>query len=80
MILWETILIGIMAGLIAWETDRFKPRAYAIGNGDTLMVRIAGYDFCPKYCDVDHFHIGHKKNYNCEEDVCKHIIYENRHR
>ena len=78
MILWETVLIGIMAWLIALETERFKPKPHAVGNGDTLMVRIAGYDFRPKYCDVDHFHVGHKENYNCEEDVCKHIIYEDK--
>ena len=41
--------------------------------GDTLMVRIQGYEFCPKNCDVDHFHTGHFKNYNCEEDICTHI-------
>jgi hypothetical protein len=70
----------LMAGFIAWETDRIKPKPQALGNGDTLMVRVSGYDFCPKYCEVDHFHFGHKNNYNCEEDVCEHIIYENRHK
>tara|TARA_R100001594_G_scaffold65404_3_gene99597 strand:- start:659 stop:877 length:219 start_codon:yes stop_codon:yes gene_type:complete len=70
----------LMAGIIAWETDRAKPQPHALGNGDTLMVRVSGYDFCPKYCEVDHFHFGHKNNYNCEEDICEHIIYENRHK
>mgnify|MGYP003131391155 FL=1 len=70
----------LMAGFIAWETDRVKPKPQALGGGDTLMVRVSGYDFCPKYCEVDHFHFGHKDDYDCEEDVCEHIIYENRHK
>ena len=74
----ETICIVIIACLISWETERFKPKPYPLGSGDTLMVRTAGYEFCPKYCDVDHFHIGHKENYNCETEGCNHIIYEKR--
>ena len=66
----------LMASFIAWESDREKPKPYSLGNGDTLMVRIEGYEFCPKHCDVDHFHIGHKKQYDCETTVCNHIIYE----
>jgi len=80
IVLSQTLLMILMAGFIAWETDRIKPKPQALGNGDTLMVRVSGYDFCPKYCEVDHFHFGHKNNYNCEEDVCEHIIYENRHK
>ena len=75
---WDTICIAIVALFLAWDTDRVKPKPYSLGNGDTLMVRITGYEFCPKYCDVDHFHIGHKKEYNCEETSCSHIIYEDR--
>ena len=67
-----------MAGIIAWETDRAKPQPHALGNGDTLMVRISGYAFCPAYCTIDHFHVGHKKKYDCEEEYCNHIIYEDR--
>jgi|TARA_R100000501_G_C2573785_1_gene79636 hypothetical protein len=63
---------------MAWETAKLEPKPYSLGNGDTLMVRTAGYGFCPKHCDVDHFHIGHKENYNCETEVCNHIIYEKR--
>jgi hypothetical protein len=74
----QTLCIIIIASIIGWESDRAKPKPYPIGEGDTLMVRISGYEFCPKYCDIDHFHIGHKKNYNCEVDSCRHIIYENR--
>ena len=69
----ETIFIFLVAAFIALEIDLEKPKPYSIGNGDTLMVRILGYDFCPKYCKVNHFHTGHFKNYNCEEDVCTHI-------
>ncbi len=76
--LQDTICIAIIAFLIGWEVDREKPKPYPLGYGDTLMVRITGYEFCPKQCDVDHFHIGHKKNYDCEEGACNHIIYENR--
>ena len=75
---WGTVCITFIALFLAWETDRVKPKPYPLGNGDTLMVRITGYEFCPKYCDVDHFHMGHKKEYNCEENSCNHIIYENR--
>ena len=67
-----------MASFIAWESDREKPKPYSLGNGDTLMVRIIGHDFCPKHCEVDHFHVCHKKDHNCNEDVCEHIIYEDR--
>jgi|TARA_Y100000310_G_scaffold219257_1_gene220662 hypothetical protein len=63
---------------MAWETDKFKPKPYSLGNGDTLMVRIRGYGFCPPNCDVDHFHVGHKKGYDCEDISCNHIIYEER--
>ena len=74
----ETIFIALIALLISWEADRLKPKPYPLGGGDTLMVRIAGYEFCPKKCAVDHFHVGHKKNYNCETRICNHIIYEER--
>ena len=67
-----------MAGFLAWEIDMEKPKPYPLGNGDTLMVRRAGYDFCPQYCDIDHFHFGHKRNYDCEVETCTHIIYEDR--
>tara|TARA_Y100000310_G_scaffold169162_1_gene169140 strand:- start:238 stop:435 length:198 start_codon:yes stop_codon:yes gene_type:complete len=60
------------------EMERMKPKSYPLGNGDTLMVRIMGYEFCPEYCEIDHFHVGHKKDYNCETDICYHIIYEDR--
>ena len=76
--LQETICIGIIAFLIGLEAERAKPKPYPLGSGDTLMVRISGYEFCPKYCDTDHFHIGHKKKYKCGVDYCQHIIYENR--
>ena len=69
----ETILIALIAFLISWETDRLEPKPYSLGNGDTLMVRTAGYGFCPLHCEVDHNHIGHYKNYNCEELQCEHI-------
>ena len=65
-----------MAAFLSWESDKLTPNPYPFGNGDTLMVRVVGYEFCPKYCDIDHFHIGHKKIYNCEKDICEHIIYE----
>ena len=76
--LGQTLLMILIAGFLAFETDKAKPRPYPVGNGDTLMVRIIGYGFCPKHCDVDHFHVGHKKNYNCETPICDHIIYEDR--
>ena len=76
--LQETILIVLLAAFMAWETESFKPKPYSLGNGDTLMVRARGYGFCPDNCDTDHFHVGHKKGYNCETKVCNHIIYEDR--
>jgi len=69
-----TIYLCLVAGFLALEVDREKPKPYPLGTtGDTLMVRIVGYGFCPQYCNVDHFHIGHFKNYDCEEGVCTHI-------
>ncbi len=68
----------LLAAFMAWETNRFEPVPYSIGNGDTLMVRVRGYGFCPKHCNIGHFHVGHKKNYNCQSISCDHIIYENR--
>ena len=68
----------IVAALIGWEVEREKPKPYPLGNGDTLMVRITGYGFCPKHCKINHNHIGHMKNYNCEETLCEHITYENK--
>ena len=59
-----------------WETASFTPKPYPLGGGDTLMVRTRGYGFCPENCKVDHFHIGHKKNYDCGTDICEHIVYE----
>ena len=75
---WSTICTILLFAFMAWETEKIKPKPYPIGNGDTLMVRAFGYGFCPKYCDVDHFHMGHKKDYDCEEDICEHIIYEDK--
>ena len=68
----------LIASLIGLESERAKPRPYPLGLGDTLMIRIQGYEFCPKYCDINHFHTGHFKNYDCEEIICEHItINEN---
>ena len=74
----ETIFLILIACYIGLETEKMKPKPYPLGGGDTLMVRTMGYEFCPPYCDVDHFHIGHKKDYNCETPICNHIIYEDR--
>ena len=69
----ETILICLVAALIGLEAEREKPKPIPLGAGDTLMVRIVGYGFCPSYSEIDHNHIGHYKNYNCEEQKCEHI-------
>ena len=74
----ETIILILLAFYAGWETEAMKPKPYPLGGGDTLMVRTMGYEFCPPYCDIDHFHIGHKRNYNCETPICNHIIYEDR--
>ena len=74
--IWEkvtTVIMIIMACIIGLESDREKPKPYPVGNGDTLMIRITGYEFCPSYCEIDHFHVGHFKKYNCEEELCIHI-------
>ena len=76
--LQETIIIVLLVVFMQWETESFKPKPYSLGEGDTLMVRTRGYGFCPKSCDVDHFHVGHEKGYNCETITCNHIIYEDR--
>ena len=76
--LQETIIILLFVIFLRWETESLKPKPYPLGDGDTLMVRTKGYEFCPEYCDIDHFHVGHKKGHNCETTVCNHIIYEYR--
>tara|TARA_R100001530_G_scaffold90850_1_gene63121 strand:- start:731 stop:973 length:243 start_codon:yes stop_codon:yes gene_type:complete len=74
----DTILLILLAGFLAWEIDMDKPEPYPIvGTGDTLMVRITGYSFCPKHCDVNHHHFGHFTDYDCEEDICAHITINN---
>ena len=74
MNLTSTLLLVLIASLIGYESDRAKPKPYPLGSGgDTLMVRTVGYGFCPKYCDVDHFHTGHFKTYDCEDAPCEHI-------
>ena len=73
MIPTETIIILLFAGFLAWEVDMEKPKAYPLGSGDTLMVRIVGYEICPINCDIDHFHTGHFKEYDCEQNSCNHI-------
>jgi|TARA_Y100000310_G_scaffold4621_1_gene5524 hypothetical protein len=77
---WDIILLVFVLALAGWENNRFKPVPVAIGNGDTLMVRYAGYGFCPKYCDIIHHHLGHERGYECGEDNCPHIIYESKHK
>ena len=71
--MYETLFILLIAVLISLESERAKPKPVPLGGGDTLMVRITGYGFCPPHCDVNHNHIGHYKNYNCEELQCEHI-------
>ena len=71
--MYETIFICLVAALVCLEAERFEPNPVSLGEGDTLMVRIVGYGFCPPYCEIDHNHIGHYKNYNCEELQCEHI-------
>tara|TARA_Y100000310_G_C20170102_1_gene573253 strand:+ start:114 stop:353 length:240 start_codon:yes stop_codon:yes gene_type:complete len=73
MNLTTTLCFTLIIGLIGYESDREKPKPYPLGSGDTLMVRIIGYEFCPQYCDIDHFHTGHFKNYDCEDIPCEHI-------
>jgi len=74
MIQIETILLILLAGFLAWEVDMENPKAYPLGDaGDTLMVRIIGYEFCPLECDIDHFHTGHFEGYDCEFSPCVHI-------
>ena len=81
MIKIETIVLLLLAAFLSWEADMIEPKPYPLGDaGDTLMVRIIGYEFCPHDCDIDHFHTGHKKDYNCETPICDHIIYEKRYR
>tara|TARA_Y100000310_G_scaffold149739_1_gene149143 strand:- start:374 stop:613 length:240 start_codon:yes stop_codon:yes gene_type:complete len=75
--LTETMIIILLAGFIAWEVELEKPKPYLLGNGDTLMVRIVGYGFCPDYCNIDHSHIGHFKGYDCEATSCNHITIYN---
>ena len=62
-----------MAVLISLEVERAKPKPVSLGEGDILMVRVAGYSFSPIYSEVNHNHIGHYKGYNCEELQCEHI-------
>ena len=70
----DTLLLLLLTGFLAWEIDMTKPKPYSLGNtGDTLMIRITGYEFCPSNCDVDHFHTGHFDNYDCEYVPCEHI-------
>ena len=74
MNLIEILCLILIASLIGYESDRAKPKPYPLGSGgDTLMVRIQGYEFCPKNCNIDHFHTGHFTNYDCEEGICTHI-------
>ena len=68
----------LLTAFMAWESNKYKPKPYPLGNGDTLMVRIKGNEFCPQYCEIDHFHFGHKKEYICMVDSCTHIIYEDK--
>ena len=74
----ETIWIILVAVFISWKVEKIKPKPYEVKNGDILIVKVAGYGFCPKHCEVDHLHTGHKKNYNCKDKTCNHIIYEDR--
>ena len=74
----ETVILILIACYMGLETEAMTPKPYPLGDGDTLMVRTMGYAFCPPYCAVDHFHVGHKRDYNCETDICDHIVYEDR--
>jgi hypothetical protein len=73
IIMIQTICLILTASFLAWEIDKEKPTPYPLGNGDTLMVRVKGYGFCPNYCKIDHFHFGHYEGYDCEESLCEHI-------
>ena len=70
---YSVVLICLVVALVRFEAKRFEPKPIPLGTGDTLMVRIVGYGFCPSYCEIDHNHIGHYKNYDCEELQCEHI-------
>ena len=74
--MYETLFICLIAALIGLEVERAKPKPVPLGGGDTLMIRVSGYAFCPLYCDVNHNHIGHYKGYNCEEIKCYHRTVE----
>ena len=74
----HVLIMLLLTSFVAREADKYEPKPYSLGNGDTLMVRVKGYGFCPQHCDIDHLHIGHKENFNCKEDSCIHIVYEDR--
>ena len=69
----QTLCLIVTAAFLAWELDREKPIPYSLGNGDTLMIRTSGYLFCPNYCNINHFHLGHYEGYDCEESLCNHV-------
>ncbi len=73
-----TIFVILVFSLTLKEVESYKPKPYEIENGNILMIRTRGYGFCPKHCETDHFHIGHKKEYECKDMKCNHIIYEDR--
>jgi len=77
-IVQQFLFVTLITSFMGLEADKYKLKPYTFENGDTLMIREKGLDFCPTYCKVDHFHIGHEKNYNCEIDSCTHIIYDDR--
>ena len=77
-IVQQFLFVTLITSFMGLEADKYKLKPYTLESGDTLMIREKGLDFCPTYCKVDHFHIGHKKSYNCEIDSCMHIIYEDR--
>ena len=70
--IWEKLIIINLVMFMEYEEKKLKPIPYAIGIGDTLMVRVIGYGFCPSNCNIDHFHFGHYEDYDCKTEYCMH--------
>jgi hypothetical protein len=71
------VLALLMIGLNIYQ-DKTEPKPMEVAGGShhqtSAIIIKKGHYFCPTYCEVDHPHRAHSKEYDCESDPCLHFL------
>jgi len=80
--LWEICIVIALVTIPKYHYEKHKPQLtylYIPDHGmDSILVsptqNYKSNYFCPKYCEVDHYHLAHINTYKCGPK-CDHVVY-----